>query len=108
MRSKLLLLLTKYEDLCDGSLGEFYTDPVKFNLQLGAKSYHGKSYPVPQSQKDVPKKEVERLCQIGPLKRQPESEWGSPVFVIPKVDQTVRFLTDSMEANKRIVRTPFL
>ena len=106
-QSKLLQLLTKYEELFDGTLGDFDTDPVKFNLQLGAEPYHGKSYPVPQSQKDVFKREVERLCQIGVLKRQPESEWGSPAFIIPKSNQTVRFLTDFREVNKRIIRTPF-
>ena len=41
------------------------------------------------------------------LKKQPESEWGSPAFIIPKANQTVRFLTDFREVNKRIVRTPF-
>ena len=57
-QGKLLRLLTKYEELFDGTLGDFDTDPVKFDLQLGAKAYHGKSYPVPQSQKAVFKKEV--------------------------------------------------
>ena len=50
---------------------------------------------------------MEQLCHIGVLNRQPESEWGSPAFIIPKLDQTVRFLTDFREVNKRIVRTPF-
>ena len=39
-QSKLLQLLTKYEELFDGTLGDFDTDPVKLNLQLGAKPYH--------------------------------------------------------------------
>ena len=70
-QSRLLQLLTKYEELFDGTLGDFNTDPVKFNLRLAAKPYHGKSYPVPQSLRE----EVEQLCQIGVLKRQPEPEW---------------------------------
>ena len=53
------------------------------------------------------KKEVERLVEIGVLKRQPESEWGSPAFIIPKSNGTVRFLGDFREVNKRIVRNPF-
>ena len=53
------------------------------------------------------RKEVERLCKIGVLKRQPESEWGSPAFIIPKANNTVRFLGDFREVNKRIVRNPF-
>ena len=101
-----MLLLTKYDDFFDGTLGDLDTDAVKFNFQLGAKPYHGKSYSVPQSKTDVFKREVEQLCQIGVLKIQPESEWGSPAFIIPKLNQTVRFLTDFREVNKRIICTP--
>ena len=54
--SKLLRLLTKYEELFDGTLVYFDTDPVRFDLRLGTKAYHGKLYPVPQSQKAVFKK----------------------------------------------------
>jgi hypothetical protein len=52
-------------------------------------------------------KEVERLCQLGVLERQPASEWASPSFIIPKKDKTVRFLSDFWEVNKRYVRKPF-
>ena len=103
-----LRVLTKYEKLFGGTLGDFDTDPVKFNLQMGAKTYHRKSYSVPQRQKAVFKKEVEQLCEIGVLKRHSESEWGSPAFIIPRFDQTVRFLTNFREGNKRIMRTPFM
>ena len=40
-QSMLLCLITKYEELFDRTLGDFNTEPVKFNLQLGAKLYHG-------------------------------------------------------------------
>ena len=49
-KHKLLRLLLDYEELFDGTLGDFQTDPVKFNLQLGAKAYHGRPYPIPHSQ----------------------------------------------------------
>ena len=99
--------MQKYEELFDGTLGDFQTDPVGFDLNLGAKPYHGRAFPVPHAQKDVFKKEVNRLAGLGVLKPQPRSEWGSPAFIIAKKDGTVRFLTDFREVNKRIVRTPF-
>ncbi len=52
-------------------------------------------------------KEVERLCQLGVLERQPASEWALPSFIIPKKDKTVCFLSDFWEVNKRLVRKPF-
>ena len=98
--------MVKFEELFDGTLGDFKTQPVRFHLKEGERPYHGKPYPIPQSRLLLIKKEVARLCKIGVLKRQPESEWGSPAFVIPKSNQTVRFLGNFREVNKRIVRNP--
>ena len=50
---------------------------------------------------------MQRLCELGVLKWQPESEWVLQSFILPKKDQTVRFLSDFREVNKRIVRNPF-
>ena len=76
-------------------------DPVRFNLNLGAKPYHGKVFSIPHAQKAVFKKEVERLVRLGVLKPQPKSECGSPAFII--ANSQVRFLTDFREVSKRIV-----
>ncbi len=62
---------------------------------------------MPKNHKKTIIKEVERLCELGVLERQPASEWASPSFFIPKKDQTVRFLSDFWEVNKRLVRKPF-
>ena len=50
---------------------------------------------------------MERSVELGVLKRQPKSEWGSPTFIIAKKNGTVRFLSDFREVNKQIIRTPF-
>jgi hypothetical protein len=62
---------------------------------------------VPKVHKEAIIKEVERLCQLGVLERQPASEWALPSFIIPKKDKTVRFLSDFQEVNKRLIRKPF-
>mgnify|MGYP003324213398 CR=1 FL=1 len=65
------------------------------------------AYPVPQSQKAMLMAEIERLVKIGVLRHITDSEWGAPNFVIPKKDQTVRFITDFRELNKRIKQKPY-
>ena len=105
-KHKLLRLLLDYEELFDGTLGDFQEDPVKFNLQLGEKTYHRRSYPIPHSQLKQFKKEVDRLEEIGVIKKI-ESEWGSPTFSIPKLEQTLRFLGDFREVNKQLIRNIF-
>jgi hypothetical protein len=104
---KLLQLLTKYESLFDDTLGDWKTKPVSFQLKEGVSPYHGQAFPVPKVHKETIIKEVERLCQLGVLERQPASEWASPSFIIPNKDKTVRFLSDFGEVNKRLVRNPF-
>jgi Na+-transporting NADH:ubiquinone oxidoreductase subunit NqrA len=106
-QKKLLQLLTKYELLFDGTLGDWMTKLVSFQLKEGVSPYHGQAFPVPKVHKETIIKEVERLCQLGVLERQPASEWALPSFIIPKKDKTVRFLSDFWEVNKRLVRKPF-
>ena len=60
----MLALLEKNDELCDGTLGDFQTDPVRFDLQVGAKLYNGKPFLVPHSRMAVFKKEVKRLVDI--------------------------------------------
>ena len=59
-------------------------DLVRFDLNLGAKPYHGKAFPNPHAQKAVFKREVERLVESRVLKPQPHSVWGSSAFIIAK------------------------
>ena len=104
----LLKLLTEFQDLFYGTLGDWKTSPVHSQLKEGAQPYNGKAYLVPKIHRDVPKKEVERSKKLGVLKREPDSEYGSPSFIIPKPGSSrVRFLTDFREINKRLVRKPW-
>jgi hypothetical protein len=83
-QKKLLQLLKKYESLFDGTLGNWKTKPVSFQLKEGVSLYHGQAFPVPKIHKDIHIKEVERLVKLGVLGRQPASEWASPLLIIPK------------------------
>ncbi len=106
-QKKLLQLLQKYESLFDGTLGDWKTKLVSFQSKEGVSTYHGGAFPVPKNHKDTIMKEVERLCKLGVLERQPASEWALPSFIIPKKDKTVPFLSDFWEVNKRSVRKSF-
>ena len=48
-KQKLYKLLVKYEDLFDGTLGEWKTEPVDFELVDDAKPHSKRNYPVPVS-----------------------------------------------------------
>ena len=106
-QEKLLKLLTEFKDLFDGTLGDWDTEPVSLKLKEGTKPYHGRLFPTPKAHTETLKRDVQRLCELGVLKWQPESEWASPLFIVPKQNQTVRFVSDFREVNKRIVKNPF-
>ena len=64
----LLEVLLKFEKLFDGTLGDWDTDPVHFELKDGSKPYHGRPFPVPRIHRETMKKEVNRLVKLGILK----------------------------------------
>jgi len=90
-REKLLSLLLEYESLFDGTLGDWNRPPVSIELMEGAKPYHGRPNPIPQIHKATLMKEINKLVDIGVMKRQSSSQWASPT---PKKDVTVRTITD--------------
>jgi hypothetical protein len=92
----------EFEELFNGTLGDWKTEPDSFELKEGAKPYHGMPYPVPHICKKTIR-ELNRLCELGVMEFQPASEWVSPSFIIPKTDQTVHMISDFREVNKRLV-----
>ena len=106
-RKLLLQLLKKFESLFDGTLGEWKTEPVEFELKEGVTPHSQRYYPMPHIHKETFKKEIKRLVQLGVLERVTESEWGSPTFIIPKKDGTVRVISDFRKLNTKIKRKPY-
>ena len=91
----------------DGSLGLWKSKKVQIELKKDAQPYHARAYPIPKALEAKVKLELERLIKAGVLKKVNHSQWGAPNFVIPKKDDTIRFITDFRELNKRIKRKPF-
>ena len=100
-------LLKKYESLFDGSLGTWKGEDYNIELRSDATPYHARAFPIPRIHEQTLRHEVDRLCEIGVLKKVNRSEWAAPTFIIPKKDGTVRFISDFRELNKRIKRKPF-
>ncbi len=102
----LLALLLKFEQLFDGTLGEWNLPPVSIQLKEGAKPFGGRPYPIPKVHTAILMKEIDQLL-IGVMKWQQYLQWASPSFIILKKDLTMRTISDFRELNKRIVRKPY-
>jgi hypothetical protein len=70
---KLLSLLFEFEELFDGTLGDWKQPPVSIKMKEGAKPYHGRPYPIAQIHKATQMKEINRLQGIGVQKKQSSS-----------------------------------
>ena len=57
-------ILIKYKFLLYRTLGTWNNKPVYIEIQLDAKPYHAKPYPVPRSKKSAFKKSVKIILQV--------------------------------------------
>ena len=66
-----------------------------------------KAFAIPRIHEPTVNKRVNRLIKIGVLKKVNNYQWAAPNFMIPKINGTVRFISDFRELNNKIKRKPF-
>ena len=66
-RTQSLRLLEYFQELFDGTLGEWITEPVNLELKPYYEPFNNKYYLVPRINKDNFCKELKRLVKIGAL-----------------------------------------
>lgn len=109
-KQKLKQLLMEFEELFDGTLGRWNTTPASAELKENAKPVYTRHYKVPRINEEAFKRELQRLLGLGVIERVPDNDdsgYGSPAFMVPKPDGTVRFVTDFRKVNATIKRKPF-
>ena len=57
-QNELLEVLWEFEDLLNGTLGDWKTEPVSFELKCDTKPHHSRAFPVPRVHKETIMKEV--------------------------------------------------
>jgi hypothetical protein len=93
-QKQFLRVLTQFEDLFDGSLGTHCDRKHDIELRDGAEPFHAKRpYTVPRARERQFRAEVERLCQLGVLKKINRFEWAAGTFVIPKKNHVIQFIS---------------
>ena len=104
----LLQLLGKFDQLFDGQLGRYNKRKFHIELKDDAIPYHVKQpYPIPEKNKQIVKDELQRQCDNGTLERVYESEWGMPLFAIPKKNGSIRTVDDMRELNRQVKRKQY-
>jgi hypothetical protein len=99
--------LKKFPTLFGGGLAMLNIKPAKLELIDGAKTYHARPFPVPQSLEATTKTEMKILTDIDVFNRSSDSEWDAPTFIQAKKTGDVQILTDFRRLNAQIRRKPF-
>ena len=106
-RFHLKLLLYEFEELFDGTLGEWNTAPVDLKLKPGAEPFQLNPFPIAKIHYETLRKEINRLCSLGVLRKVAASEFASPSFIIPKKNGTVRVVSDFRQLNSLLMALTF-
>ena len=86
----------------DGTLGKCKGSDYAREQQEEAKPYHANLFSIPNNHKLTLKKKIDRFIKIGVSKQINKSKGVTPTFIIPKINDRVRFISDFRELNKRM------
>ena len=97
-------VLKDFSDVFDGKLRHYPDEEIHLDVDPTAQPHRSRAYPIPRSQLKRFKQELDRLVTIGVLSPQGRSSWISGSFIIPKKDNTVRWISDFRGLNKALKR----
>ena len=78
-------------------------ETVDLELKTDYKPFNSKYYLVPRINKENFHKDLKHLVKIGLLTLTQQSWYGTPVFIIPMKEGTVRFITGNHRFNQKLV-----
>ncbi|OWZ05730.1 Pol Polyprotein [Phytophthora megakarya] len=104
-RKRVLDLLGEFSSLFSGKLATLHKkEPYVLPLFPDLTPVTSRSYPIPPAYYKTTRKEVDRLIKLDVLTPDSSSPWGSPAFIIPKKDGSVRLVCDFRRPNKLLRR----
>ena len=103
-QQQLFQLLSQFPKLFDGELKTFNGPPIHLELIDNPTPVRSRAYPIPRSQLQVFKQELDRLVRIGVLERAKHSEWIAGTFITAKKDGRVWWITDFRGLNRSLKR----
>lgn len=106
MRARVRNLLSNFSSMWSGSLGHIAATSHTINIKPGAKPVFCQPYRAGPIARQVEEAEVKRMLAADVIEPA-NSEWSSPVVLVPKADGTQRFCVDYRRLNKITVRDSY-
>ena len=106
-RTQLLRIHKDFEDLFDSTLGYWGTELVNLDINPYFKPFNCKYYLFPIINKETFRKEPKLLVKVGALTLVQYIQCSILLFIIPKKEVTVRFITYYCRLNHKSVKNPY-
>jgi len=103
LRPRVISLLEKHGALWSGHLGSIKATEHRIELKPGSKPVWLNPYRTGPRTRELIKAQVDRTLKLE-VTEPSQSEWASPVVLIPKPDGSPRFCIDYRQLNERTVR----
>ena len=103
-QNKLYEVLSQYRQLFDGILRVFPDKKIHLDVDPSVTPHRSCAYPIPKSQLNLFKQELDRLVCNNMLEPTGHSEWISGSFIIPKKDTHIHWISDFCTLNKSLRR----
>jgi len=87
-------LVEEYKDVFSAPQGRIKNFKAKIIMKDDATPKFMKARPIPYALKDKVDAELEKMEQLGQIKKIQHSEWASPLVVVPKANGKVRITAD--------------
>jgi len=98
LRSRVQALFWRHRSMCDGSLGAIHGTEQRIDMEPGTAPIHSQPYRTGLQRRELMTKEVNRILWLNAIKPS-QSDWASPVVVVPKKNCKPRFWVDYRRLN---------
>jgi len=106
LRPQVLSLLEQHRALWSGHLGSIKATQHRIELKPGSKPVGLNPYRMGPQTRELIQAQVDRMLKLEVIEPS-QSEWASPVVLIPKPDGSPRFCIDCRQLNERTVRDSY-
>ena len=105
-RERVRRMLTEFEDMWQGQLGEVKGRSHKIDLVPGARPQAVQPYRAGDHKRKVIQENIDELLEKKVIEPA-HSEWAAPVVLVPKSDGTLRFCVDYRRLNSLTIRDTY-
>lgn len=105
-KAKLIEMLSKFENMWDGTLGTIKAAVHRIELEPGSRPIHQQPYRAGPTQREHERREIDKMLKAGVIEPA-KTEWASPIVFAPKKDGQLRFCIDYRRLNALTIRDSY-